>query len=207
MARDLSGAVATAVAAATVRPVVFYEGVFATGTLRLWSGVGPFQWNGQTWTGAGEMLDVSPIEELSDVRAAAFHVSLSGDAGAILSINLGAARNGLPGKVWIGFFDAAGALIVDPFLAFQGRFDVPEILDEGARASIQARYESRLIDLDRPRIRRYTDEDQRLDYPNDPGFEFVPALQDVEIFWGRSAPSDAGTVKKVMAALRGRLGD
>jgi hypothetical protein len=188
MARNLTGAMATAAAAGTVRPAVFYEGEYTTGTLRLWSGVGSIEWNGQTWTGAGQMLGIAPIEELSDVRAAAFHVSLSGEASAILSANLGAARNGLPGKVWLGFFDDAGALIADPFLAFQGRFDVPDIIDEGERATIQARYESRLIDLDRPRSRRYTDEDQKLDFPNDRGFEYVPKLQDLEVFWGRPNP-------------------
>jgi hypothetical protein len=90
----------------------------------------------------------------------------------------------LPGKVWIGFFDSAGALIADPYLAFQGRFDVPDILDAGEQATISARYESRLADLDRPRERRYTDEDQSLDYPTDPGFEFVTRLPDKQVIWG-----------------------
>jgi hypothetical protein len=184
MARDLTAGVATAVAATTVRPVLFYEGEYSTGILRLWSGLGSFSWNAQTWTGAGQMLGLAPVEELSDVRAVGFAVSLSADASALLSLNLGAARQGLLGKVWIGFFDSAGALIDDPYLAFQGRFDVPDILDAGEQATISARYESRLADLDRPRERRYTDEDQSLDYPTDPGFEFVTRLPDKQVIWG-----------------------
>lgn len=184
MARALTAGVISAITAGTVRPVLFFEGGYASGTLRLWSGLGDFSWNGQTWTGVGQMLGISPVEEVSDIRAASFAVSLAGDASAILSLNLGQARQGLPGQVWIGCFDGAGALIADPFLSFAGRFDVPDILDEGERATIQARYESRLIDLDRTRERRYTDEDQRIDYPADPGFEFVTLLQDKNVIWG-----------------------
>jgi hypothetical protein len=45
--------------------------------------------------------------------------------------------------------------------------------------------ESRLIDLERSRERRYTSEDQKIDYPNDKGLEFIADLQDKEIVWGR----------------------
>src|SRR5262245_20795596 len=105
MARDLTSAAAAAVAADLVRPVIFYEGVYETGVLRLWSGVGTIEWNGQSWFGAGQMLGISPIEETSEIRAVGFSVALTADASAILSLNLGAARQGLPGSVWIGFFD------------------------------------------------------------------------------------------------------
>lgn len=184
MARNLTAGVISAITSGTVRPAIFYQGEYSTGILRLWSGVGSITWNGQTWLGVGQMLGISAIEEVSDVRAVGFGVSLAGDASALLSLNLGAARQGLPGTVWLGCFDAAGALIADPFMSFAGRFDVPDILDEGERCTIQARYESRLIDLDRPRDRRYTDEDQGIDFPSDPGFEFVTKLPDKNVTWG-----------------------
>ena len=184
MARDLTSAVAAAANATVVRPRIFYEGEFASGTLNLWSGVGPTDWDGKTWTGAGQMLGIGMIGETSELRAVGFEVSLSGEATAMLSANLGQARQGLPGIVWLGFIDDDGALIADPFKCFEGRFDVPDIVDEGGRAAISARYESRLIDLARVRIRRYTNEDQQIDYPNDKGFEYVPSLQDAQIAWG-----------------------
>ena len=185
MARNVTAAVATALNAVTVRPAVFFEGVYSTGTLRLWSGIGSITWNGYSWTGAGQMLGIAPVGEVSEIRAVGFAVSLTGDASALLSINLGAARQGLAGRVWLGLFDSAGALIADPFKTFEGRLDVPEILDEGERCTISVRYESRLIDLDRARERRYTHEDQQIDYAGDLGFAFVPSLQDMQIMWGR----------------------
>ena len=102
MSRALTAALAAAFKAKTVFPVAFFEGEYASGTLRLWSGVGDYEWDGKTWLGAGELLGVAPIEETSDVRAVGFAVSLSGELSSILSINLGQARQGLPGRVWIG---------------------------------------------------------------------------------------------------------
>jgi hypothetical protein len=47
-------------------------------------------------------------------------------------------------------------------------------------------YESRLIDLERSRESRYTNEDQQRAFPGDRGFEFVPSLQDLSLTWGRA---------------------
>lgn len=184
MSRGLTAGALAEIGASRLRPVVFYEGVFSTGTLRLWSGIGPVSWNGQTWTGAGKLLGLAPIQEASEVGAVGFAVSLTGDATDIISLNLSAARQGYAGRVWLAFLDATGAIIADPFKSFEGRFDVPEIVDAGEQATIEARYESRLIDLDRARVRRYTAEDQKLDYPDDLGFDFVTTLQDAKLPWG-----------------------
>ena len=59
-------------------------------------------------------------------------------------------------------------------------------ITEGADASqISLSVESRLIDLERVRVRRYTSEDQKSRFPSDLAFQFVNDLQDKEIFWGR----------------------
>lgn len=205
MARDLTASLVTALTGDTVRAVVFYEGEFSSGTLRFWSGVGQISWNGQTWTGAGNLGSISAIEESSDVRAVGIVCSLSGQSSAILSLVLGAVRQGLEGKVWIGAVDAAGAVVADPFLAFSGFVDVPDTLDEGESATISIRYESRLIDLDKTRERRYTDEDQQIDYAGDSGFAFVPALQDAQITWGvgRGVPATAPAAAALPTAPTG----
>ena len=62
--------------------------------------------------------------------------------------------------------------------------DVMTIEDAGATATINVSAESRLIDLDRSRTRRFTSEDQKIDYPNDKGLEMVASLQDKQITWG-----------------------
>lgn len=185
MSRDLTVAAQAALAAGNVQPIVLYEGEFSAGTLRLWTGLGTVSWNGQNWLGAGQLLGMSSIQETTEVRAAGVTVSLSGMPGTLISLVLAQARQGKAGRVYLGLLDSAGAIIADPYQAFVGRLDVPEIVDAGEVCTISISYESRLIDLERPRERRYTAEDQGIDYPLDRGFDYVPALQDAVIVWGR----------------------
>lgn len=190
--RALTAGFLAALAEGTIRPAIFFEGEFvASGSpsetpsfLRFWTGIGDLDWDGKTWTGTGSLLGLSPIDETRDLQARGFTVSLSGMPSDLISLALGNVRQGKPGTLWLGLFDAAGALIEDPYQLQRGLFDVSVIEDSGDTCTIAARYESRLIDLEKPRVRYYTTEDQRLDYPDDLGFEYVPSLQDAEILWG-----------------------
>ncbi len=182
--RDLSAGLETAVQASALRPVLFYEGEFAASTLRLWTGLGSFSWDGQTWTGGGNLLQISPIEESSRVEALGFSVTLSGMPSASVSLALQSLRQGKPGRLWLGALDADNVLVGDPYLVKEGKFDIAVIDDNGENCTIQATYESRMIDLFRPRERRYTDQDQQIDFPGDDGFGLVPAIQDKQILWG-----------------------
>jgi hypothetical protein len=59
-------------------------------------------------------------------------------------------------------------------------------IDEGPETStIAMSIESRLIDLERPRIFRFSDQNQKTRYPTDKGLEFVEDLQDKQFNWGR----------------------
>lgn len=76
--------------------------------------------------------------------------------------------------------DAEGAFVADPFPLWAGLMDVMEVTD-GAEARIALTCESRLVDLERAEVLRYTDADQQAEYQGDRFFEYVPALQEVEI--------------------------
>ena len=69
MSRDLTPDFAAALADRDLRPVIFFEGEFASGTVRLWSGLGEIGWAGQSWSGAGALLGLGAIEETSEVVA------------------------------------------------------------------------------------------------------------------------------------------
>ena len=184
MSRTITPAVIAELASGQVRPAIFFEAQFPSGFLRLWSGLGDITWAGQVWVGAGTLMGIGAIEESADVVATGTTITLSGIPSDLVSLCLVNARQGLPGKVWIGFMTAAGAVIADPILAFAGRLDVPSILDGAERCEIQITYESRLIDLNRAREFRYTNESQQLFSAGDKGFEYVSALQDKEVRWG-----------------------
>jgi hypothetical protein len=168
-----------------LRPCLFFEGDFPSGSVYLWTGRGPVQWNGQTWTGAGDLIGVSETEETTDVVATGLVVTLSGIPTSLVSLVISDAQQGLPGKVYVGLRATDGSIIADPVQSFAGRLDVPNIQDGEEICQISISYESRLIDLQKPREFRYTHESQRLFDPTDRGFEVVTSLQDKEISWGR----------------------
>ncbi len=185
MSRELTSTFAAALAEAELRPALFFEGAFATGWLRLWSGLGETTWNGHTWAGAGSLLGIGGIDERGEVVASGTTISLSGVPLDMVQLAIGEARQGLPGRIWLALLGEGGSIIADPVQAFAGRLDVPQITDDAETCTVTLSYESRLIDLTTPRSWRYTHESQQALYPGDRGFEYVTAIQDKEVTWGR----------------------
>lgn len=186
MSRNLTAAVATEVQKDEVQPIVLAELDFPSGFVRVWSGIGQLTWNGVTWEGTGALGTVSVVEETVDLRAVGLNFTLTGVDSSLLSIALGEDYRGRSAKLYLGFLDSTGVVIVDPTQIWGGRIDTMESTDAGETATIILAAESRLVDLERPgEIRRYTDEDQQREFPGDEGLAFVNALQEAVIFWGR----------------------
>ena len=62
--------------------------------------------------------------------------------------------------------------------------DVLTINENADSHSITVQLESRLITLERSKTRRFTKEDQQIDFPDDLGFNNIAKLQDKKIEWG-----------------------
>lgn len=140
---------------------------------------------GDVFTGAGSLMGIGTVEETSRIVAAGMAVQLSGVPLELVQACIAEVRQGQAGRVWLGLMDATGALVSDPALLFEGRIDVPELAEGATECAITISYESRLIDLRRPREWRYTDESQQTLYPGDRAFEYVTTIQEREITWGR----------------------
>jgi len=189
MSRDLTTAVAAALQQNVVPLALFYEGEFASGTVRIWTGLGSIVWNGETWTGLGTLIGMEAVRETSSVEASGSAVSLSGVDPALVSTAIQDSQQGAKGRVWLAALsidDATGqvSIIADPFKFFVGRLDVPTIQDGADTCTITITYESLLIDLQRPRRFNYTDESQQILFPGDKGFEYVAGIQDLQITIG-----------------------
>ena len=104
--------------------------------------------------------------------------------GEVWTINQNASGSPLD---YARIIDEGALVVADPYLLQQGRFDTVITNDDGENCSLQFNYESRLIDLLKPRLRRYTSADHQIDHPGDLGFNMVPELQDMEILFGGSA--------------------
>jgi hypothetical protein len=59
------------------------------------------------------------------------------------------------------------------------------IEDSGETSNISLTVESKLIELNRARVRRYTHESHQARHPDDTFFSFVADLQDKSVVWGR----------------------
>lgn len=216
--RSVSLGFAAAVEADVVAPAILVEGLFDSGAVRLWSGIGELTWNGHTWTGAGNLLAIGTIAEKGSVEAIGTTVTLSGIPSELVSLALAEPYQGRLVKIYLALFTtgaaadyvyltetdgdymttrtgdrlyvttvnggAAGTIIADPDERFTGRADVMALSDDGQTATITLSVESRLIDLQRPRSRRYTHDDQQIYYPADLGLQYVADLQDKEFTWG-----------------------
>lgn len=182
--RPLGDGLAAEVCADVLAPVVFVRLEFDSGALRLWSGFGDFAWDGQTWTGTGALGSVSPAEETTGIKATNASFSLNGIPSSILSLAYAEEYQLRPAYSWLGAVDDAGTLIGTPYRWFKGRMDTMQDEDTGETCTLTLSAENHLADLERPRERRYTPEDQALDYPGDKGLDFVAQLQDAEITWG-----------------------
>jgi hypothetical protein len=185
MTRDISTSLRDQMAARVNLPIGFFEGLFDSGALRLWTGYDTISWNGVEWTGAGHLIGLSEIAESQELRAIGASATLSGIPSDFISLALSEDYQGRRCNFYIGAM-SIGQIVADPILLFGGTADVMEIDDSGEYGSITITIESRLIDLERPREHRYEHEDQQAIYPGDLGLEYVPTIQDQPIIWGRS---------------------
>jgi len=181
MSRTVPAAILTALAQETVEPFYAVEMNFDAGAVRLWTGYGDRTIGGQTYTGSGNLLNISGIEEAADLSAKGITLSLSGIDTSIVSLALQEPYQGRTARV---LFGVAG--VSDYVEVFRGIMDVMTIQEDGSTATIELTVESKLVTLQRPNVRRYTSESHKLRYPSDTFFDFVEQLQDKEVAWGRS---------------------
>lgn len=177
-----------ACAAQQVAPAYLVEMIFDSAPLRVWSGRGDLTWSGRTFTGTGDFGGISEIEESGKVAANGIELSLTGIPSGMISLALAEPYRGRRVYVRLAFFDTTTwTLIADPVAVFAGRMDTMRIKDSGETATIALSCESKLIDMQRARERRYTYEDQVELFAGDKGFEYVAGLQEQELFWGRKS--------------------
>lgn len=193
MSRVLSSGMESAVEADLVRPIVLVTCAFDSGDLNLWSGIGTLTVGSVDYVGAGTLLNIGEIAESSELQANGITVTLSGITDPLLAKARDEDYQGRELTVKLGAMDAANAVITSPVTVFSGFMDTMLINDSSETATIQVNVENRLIEFERTRIRRYTAEDQKIDYPTDKGLEFVAEMAEKEIVWGRSFEGGSGS--------------
>jgi hypothetical protein len=182
----------SAVTADLVRPITLVQCAFDSGDLNLWSGIGNLTVDSVEYVGAGTLLQIGEIAESAELQANGLTVALSGITEPLISKARDEDYQGRELKVLLGAIDSEGDVTANPVILFSGFMDTMVINDGAETATIQITVENRLIEFERTRGRRYTAEDQKIDYPDDKGLEFVAEMQEKEIIWGRNKVGASG---------------
>ena len=184
MGRSISSAMVTESKKPELSPVVLVKMGFASGFIYVWPGYGDLVWNGMTFKGLGTLGKIEPSTDTSDLSAQGATFILEGVSSASLALAIGQVQQGLPAITWLGFFNAQNALVRDPTILFSGLTDVCKINETGETCEISVTCENKFARLSTLSSRRFTSDDQALDYPGDVGFIYVPSLQDSSVLFG-----------------------
>lgn len=181
MSRDIAAVIANALGDEVIEPFFAVDLAFDSGTLRLWTGIGSKTINGEEYVGVGNFLQISEMQETAEIQAAGATLTLSGIPSKLLSLALTEPYQQRPARIYFGLVGSAADMVE----VFTARMDQMTIEEGPETCTIQLTIENVLVDLERPRVARYTNNDQQSRFPGDKGFEFVESLQNRELFWGR----------------------
>lgn len=155
----------------------------------MWTGVGSITHNSKTFLGVGDFLSISSVEEASDMSAKGARLELSGIPSELIYTALTEEYQGKTCEVFFGLIDKESQTpVATTFTSiFSGYVDQMNVEVGPDTSTVEVLVENKLIDLERPRIARYTSGYQKSLYSYDKGFDFIEDLQDKSIVWGRSA--------------------
>lgn len=204
--RSLPEAIAYGVKGAEVRAFWAVDLLFdSPNQIYMWSGLGDLSLGGNTYTGVGDLLQISEMQESSDIAAYGATLTLSGIPTSTVDLALAEPYQGRKALVKFGIrggpsgpllteageailTEAGELLLIEDAITtgmtiFSGEMDQMVINYGPETVSISLAVESRLVNLRNPRIRRYTDEDHQARYPGDVAFGFVTRLQNESLEW------------------------
>ena len=209
MSRDLSTNTIDNISQDVVYPFFATELKFdGDNTLRLWTGQGTLVLDdGTSWVGTGNLLNISAIEETSELAVKGATLTLSGVPSEVLSLALSEPYQGRVCNIYFGTFSQGSILQESSSYIllqdgsrinletgekgfneiFSGYMDQMNIEESGETSTIQLLVENKLVDLERARVARFTSGYQKSIYAGDLGLDFVEDLQDKQISWGRKS--------------------
>ena len=209
MSRTLDSSITAPLSSGDIEPFFAFKMEFDTTTLRLYTGLGDITIGSDTYTGVGSLLSFTNVEESADIGAKSVTITLSGIPSTNLSLALTEPYQGREVTILFGIRNANIVYLVDQdgnFILteqggliditessepdasstlFVGYIDQMDITEGPETSSISLVLESKLLELERTRVLRYTSAIQKALYSGDKGFDFVDQLQTQTFNWGR----------------------
>ena len=195
MSRSINANIVSALGNPEIEPFYAVKLGFSTATLYLWTGYGDKTINSETYIGSGNLLSIDGLAEASDLSATGTDIVLNGIDSTILTYALTEEYQGREVNIYWGVGGVSEVVEV-----FSGYMDQMTIVDKGDTSTIKLSVESKLIVLERPNIRRYTEGShlaviatEGYSNSNDSFFRWVAKLQDVQVAWGRETETSDET--------------
>tara|TARA_R100001086_G_scaffold215190_2_gene131310 strand:+ start:738 stop:1292 length:555 start_codon:yes stop_codon:yes gene_type:complete len=182
MSRTLNSGLTTNISQDQFNPFFAIDLLFdSPNELYLWTGSYGTTINSKSYIAAGNLLSFSAVDETTEVSARSATATLSGVSSSILSLALATPYQGRRCNIYMGTLDDTS----DYTEIFAGFMDTMDITEGPEDATIVLTLENKLVDLERPRVFKYSSENQKFRYPGDLGLDFVESMQDQNLAWGK----------------------
>lgn len=189
MSRDLAANTAAQYAASHVNPIVFAKLEFdpsTAGTLYLHNGLGTYTWGSQTWTGTGDLGQISSIEEGEQISPYNIRLTLSGLDASLAAEAVKQDYYQRPVTLYLGALNASDTLVADPDAIWTGFMDQMNVVVGGDNGdTIELLAESELAMFSRSRNILYTNAKQQSDSSGDTFFTHLQEMEDITLDWGK----------------------
>jgi hypothetical protein len=167
--------------------LLFDEGTFtpvpvATSTpvervVRLWTGIGTLTYEQKQYFGAGNLLDISSIEETSEIAAKGASITLTGIPSETVSLALSEPYQGRICNIYFGTFAAQGSGNVGSKILKEDTDFI--LLEDGSKITLDDR-STQLTQIFAGYMDTMSIEE------GDKGLDFIEDMQDKQISWGSS---------------------
>jgi hypothetical protein len=135
-----------------------------------------------TYTGMGELLQISGTSEPSDLAANGLQIQILATPTVISTLR-DLEYQGKPIKVYLGAINSSGTAL-EPIIYFEGFNDKLTFIQNAGEVLITLSAEHKFISLSSASNRRYTHNDQILNFPTDKGFKYLNSTTRAFYTWG-----------------------
>lgn len=159
------------------RVIYFVEFQFSGGTQRISTFNQPIDWGGYTWSGLGQLVDISNVEEQEGTDPNAITINLISRSDW-LAVAIGPVEEyrGLPALIYMAPMDETFVLVGTPALAWRGAMDTVFIGISGKDGNVQIKCETAAYQFKRRPTYRLNAAQHKKVYPNDTGFDYLNNL-------------------------------
>lgn len=165
--RNNTSAFDTEISGDVIEPRVLIDAGFTGSTLYVWDGIGSIDYNGNTYTGLGDYLSISDVQESTELRTENISISLSGITTAYKSLALQSIEISNPVTVRFALLNSPTSVIADADIIFKGFMDEVKVTESATGATFELDVINELSQAQKVKERRYTDQDHQARHSGD----------------------------------------